>query len=331
MTSIDITVKGAGILGLWQALTLAHAGHRVTLIDTATDPLATSASAQAGAMLAPDCEAESAPPIVRDQGRRALELWLATVPGIVRSGSLVTALPRDLPDLDLFARKTERHRTLGTGELAASEPNLAGRFPRALHFENEAHLVTPAALVFLLDAVKAAGVTIVFGESARSIEECALVIDCRGLAARDILPDLRGVRGERLVLRAQEVTLRHPVRLLHPRHPIYVVPWGDGRFLVGATMIESEDGGPITVRSALDLLGAAYALVPAFGEAQILEATAGLRPAFPDNVPRARVLGPNHIAVNGAYRHGWLLAPALAEAVAGYVAGRTAHPLLQAS
>jgi glycine oxidase len=137
------------------------------------------------------------------------------------------------------------------------------------------------------------------------------------------------VRGERLLLASSEVSLSRPVRLLHPRHPIYVVPWGDGKFLVGATMIESEDDGPVTVRSALELLGAAYALHPAFGEAQILETGAGVRPAFPDNVPRAVVrVGGKRIFVNGAYRHGFLLAPALAEAVATYLATGAAHDLI---
>jgi len=62
------------------------------------------------------------------------------------------------------------------------------------------------------------------------------------------LKDLRGVRGERLLLRTRELALSRPVRLLHPRQPIYVVPQGDGRFVVGATVIEREDDGPMTNR-----------------------------------------------------------------------------------
>jgi glycine oxidase len=98
-----------------------------------------------------------------------------------------------------------------------------------------------------------------------------------------------------------------------------VVPWGDGVYMVGATVIEREDSGPVTVRSALDLLATAYAIDPAFGEAEIIELAAGVRPAFPDNVPKAIVRG-RRIFVNGAYRHGFLLAPVLAEAVADFLA-----------
>jgi glycine oxidase len=177
-----------------------------------------------------------------------------------------------------------------------------------------------AAMHFLLDAARDAGADIATGvawpEGALDAEKT--VIDCRGLAARGELAALRGVRGERIVVRSREVRLRRPVRLLHPRHPLYVVPWADGLFMVGATVIESDDPSPISVRSALQLLGAAYALHPAFAEAEIVEVGAGVRPAFPDNVPKIVVRG-RTIHVNGLYRHGFLLAPALAEMVAAFL------------
>ena len=140
-------------------------------------------------------------------------------------------------------------------------------------------------------------------------------IDCRGLHAREVLHDLRGVKGEMLVIRCPDVTLTRPVRLLHPRMPLYIVPRGDGIYMLGATMIESEDSSRITARSMLELLSAAYALNPAFGEAEVLEIGVDLRPAFPDNLPRIRRLG-RTIYANGLYRHGYLLAPALAQGVA---------------
>ena len=174
---------------------------------------------------------------------------------------------------------------------------------------------------FLLQAAKRAGVEVVLGADWQGEATAGeLAIDCRGLGARKDLPDLRGVRGERLILRTREIALRRPVRLLHPRHPIYVVPWADGLFMVGATVIESDDDGPISVRSALELLGMAYALHPAFGEAQVVDAAAGVRPALADNVPKIIVRG-STIHVNGLYRHGFLLAPALAELVAEYLDG----------
>ncbi len=88
--------------------------------------------------------------------------------------------------------------------------------------------------------------------------------------------------------------------------------------LIGATTIESEDASGVALRSALELMSAAYALHPVFGEARIVELGTALRPAFPDHAPRIEVSG-QRIAVNGLYRHGFLLAPALAEIVAGYL------------
>ena len=77
--------------------------------------------------------------------------------------------------------------------------------------------------------------------------------------------------------------------------------------------------------AALELLSAAYALDPAFGEAEIVKLGAGARPAFPDNRPRI-ITAKGYIYVNGLYRHGFLLAPALAELVANYVATGETHP-----
>jgi glycine oxidase len=90
------------------------------------------------------------------------------------------------------------------------------------------------------------------------------------------------------------------------------VPRANNEFMIGATMIESAEKGAVSVRSAIELLSAAYALHPAFGEAEILEMSADIRPAFPDNEPRVEKRG-GRIFVNGFYRHGFLLAPAFAE------------------
>jgi glycine oxidase len=186
--------------------------------------------------------------------------------------------------------------------------------------------MSPAvALPYLLEACRKAGVEVVLGRKCEPKDVDGLVIDCRGLAAREDLPGLRAVRGERLLLRSREVRLTRTVRLLHPRHPLYVVPWGNGLFLVGATVIESEDWSAMTVRSALELLGLAYALHPGFGEAEIVELGAGLRPAFADNVPKVVVASARHIHVNGAYRHGFLLAPALARIAADLVETGARH------
>lgn len=319
-----ITVLGAGIFGTWQALTLARAGLRVRLIEQTSAALEKSASVYAGAMLAPYCEAEASEPHLVELGARGLALWQREQAGVVWNGTLVVASHRDRPELVRFARATTSHEQVDRARLAELEPHLGERFSGGLFYPREGHVVPHEALRILRAAAERAGVEVVFRAppSASSAADADLIVDCRGLEARDDLPNLRGVRGERLILRTFEVALSRPVRLLHPRHPLYVVPWGHGYFMVGATVIEREDARPVTARSALELLGMAYALHPAFGEAEIVEMSAGVRPSFPDNIPRAIVRG-RRIYVNGAYRHGFLLAPVLAQAVAAYLASGT--------
>jgi glycine oxidase len=327
VNKLAITVVGAGVLGLWQAFELARRGHAVTLREALEESATGAASRYAGAMLAPYCECDEAEPIVHQLGLRGLELWRQAYPGVIMRGTLVVAAGRDYAELVRFARMTEGHRQVDGREIAALEPDLAGRFARGLFFAGEAHLAPRPALQFLVSELRRLGAALRFGDPVppASLEAGdGVVIDCRGMAARDDLPSLRGVRGEMAVVRAPEVKLSRPIRLIHPRFPLYLVPWGDGVYMAGATMIEREDCGPVTVRSALDLLGAAYAIDPAFGEAEIIELSAGVRPAFLDNVPKA-IARDRRIFVNGAHRHGFLLAPVLAEAVADFLASGTVH------
>jgi glycine oxidase len=322
--ALTIAVRGAGVVGLWQALLLTRRGHTVTLYERSAEPFAQACSPYAGAMLAPRCEEESAEPVIGELGRRGIALWREIYSGTKANGTLVVALHRDRGELDRFARMTGGHQRLSPEQLAATEPNLTDRFAGALLYEDEAHLAPDAALRFLLDAAIAEGVALRLGDGEMP-QGTDFVIDCRGLAAKDDLPTLRGVRGERIVIKSREVDLARPVRLLHPRFPLYVVPWGEGLYMIGATVIESEETGAVTLRSALDLLGAAYALDPTFAEAEIVRQGAGARPAFPDNRPRI-ISWNGYIFVNGLYRHGFLLAPALAELVAAYIETGATHP-----
>lgn len=318
-----VTVVGAGVIGLWQAFTLARRGFAVTLREAADAANIGAASRFAGAMLAPFCEAETAPPVVKALGQRGLALWRAHHPGVLVRGTLVVAATRDQGEIVRFARLTEGHRSIGAEEIARLEPGLAGRFSRALFYPGEAHLAPRPALSFLTRALRDLGAELRFNDPVpqplwMASPAGGIVLDCRGIGARDDLPELRGVRGEMAVVRAEGVRLSRPVRLLHPRFPLYVVPWGEGRYMLGATMIEALDASPMSVRSALDLLGAACAVHEGFAAAELLELSSGIRPAFPDNVPAIVARG-RRLIVNGAYRHGYLLAPALAELVADHL------------
>jgi glycine oxidase len=311
-----ITVVGAGVAGLAAALELSDRGLAVEVIDRGRALGDGCCSWMAGGMLAPWCERASTDEAVVTMGAPSIDWWARRFPGTARNGSLVVALPRDATELPRFAERTANFEWLDEAGIGNLEPDLAGRFRRALFFPQEAHLDPRRALPALADLLKRQKVPIRFGVDMLATPPPAdLVVDCRGLAARDVLADLRGVRGEMVMIRSREVSLSRPVRLLHPRIPLYIVPRGGGVFMIGATTIESEMRGGASVRSTVELLNAAYALHPAFGEAEILELGADLRPAFPDNLPTVR-RSSRALYVNGLYRHGFLLAPAMARQAA---------------
>jgi glycine oxidase len=310
----EVGIIGAGVAGLCVAAELVSRGQQVRLYDRAGGPGAHGCSWWAGGMLAPECEGETAEEPVTRLGRDAARWWEQFTP-VAHNGSLVVALSRDKGELARFARRTAGHRALGVAELATLEPLLEGRASEALFFAGESHLNPRIALADLVGWLAERGTPVIAQEVDAAHLDAPVVIDCRGIEARPDLPDLRGVRGEMVILRSGDLSLSRPVRLLHPRYPIYLVPRGDGVFMLGATQIESGGRGPASVRSVLELLSAAYALHPAFAEAEVLEIGADARPAFKNNLPRIRRTG-RVIHANGLFRHGFLLGPALARMVA---------------
>jgi glycine oxidase len=318
---VNATVIGAGVAGLTCAVALAERGVDVEVLERSRAMGESACSWQAGGMLGPWCERENAEALVARLGQEAIEWWADRFPGTVRNGTLVIAHPRDLAELDEFAARTERFERLDRAQLGNLEPDLADRFGQALFFHSEAHLDPRAALAALVERLTRLGARVRFGIDVtpglvRELQAAdRVVVNCTGLAARDAQPDLRGVKGEMVLVRIRELSLKRPVRVLHSRVPLYVVPRADGLFMVGATMLESDNPRRVSVRSLLELLTATYALNPAFGEAEVVELGAGVRPAYLDNLPRIRWRD-GVLHVNGLFRHGFLLSPAVARMAA---------------
>ncbi|MBB3234024.1 glycine oxidase [Phyllobacterium endophyticum] len=310
---LSVLVQGAGVAGLAVAHELASRGARVTVLNPAKGNQA--ASWFAGGMLAPYCERESAEQAVVALGQRAAGWWEAVLPGsVIRNGTLVLAPARDVKELERFGSRTSGFEWTDGDSIAVLEPDLAGRFRKGLFFREEAHLDPRRALIDLATSLASAGVA--FENDPAATAGFDWTVQCTGYSPDNA--DMRGVRGEMLILRTRDISLSRPVRLVHPRIPVYVVPRTDHTFMVGATMIESDWQGPITARSMMELLNAAYSLHPAFGEAEILETGVGIRPAYNDNLPRVIRMG-NIISINGLYRHGFLLAPAMAAQAADLI------------
>ncbi len=340
MTPPHIGIAGAGLAGRLLAWRLAKAGCAVSLFDANCRSDLSSASQTAAAMLSPLAELAVSDDAVFDLGQRSLALWpqwLAQVSTPIyfrQDGTLVVAHAQDGASLEHFSRLLHHKlpesskaqvQTLDAAGLAQLEPLLAGRFNGGLYLAGEGQLANDQLMAALAVELDRLGVQWHEGKAVESVDAKTVIctngshsfdmtVDARGTGSR-LLPHLRGVRGEVLRVECKGVTLQRPLRLMHPRYQLYVAPRPNGEFVVGATELESEDAGPVTVRSVLELASALHSLHPAFGEARVLRMSAALRPAFDDNRPRVEQRdGVWHI--NGLYRHGYLCAPALVDDLA---------------
>ncbi|TDF41760.1 FAD-dependent oxidoreductase [Alteromonadaceae bacterium M269] len=318
-------VIGSGVVGLTVADYLTDSLFDVTIYSASSGPDSSCCSWWAGGMLAPYCEQETAEPIIGKLAKESLVYWQDNAANYHSLGTLVLATQRDLPLLYDFKNKTESWLDVGRTDIERLEPHVDRRLISGLYFENEAHIDPRKTLQKLEQKLKAKGAIFNYGQrlSDEYIEtqlNADWIIDCRGMGGKKRLSSLRGVRGEMLYLQSDEIQLSRPIRLLHPRIPIYIVPRGNGLFMVGASMIESENDGPISVRATMELLSSVYTVNPAFGEASILETGADLRPAFDDNIPAIHQDG-RYLSINGMYRHGYLAAPAMARRTLDIVSG----------
>ena len=336
MPPINIGIAGAGLLGRLLAWTLASKGHQVTLFDPA--PTAETRSATgwtAAGMLSPVAELECANAQTAQRGLRSIALWAQIVPQLPhpvdfrRQGSLLVAHNTDLGAaqrvLDIFSNAqshgstTEPPQRLSLAQLRELEPGIHGPAAAWL-LPQEAQIHTVQAMQALADAAtRLGGVSWRWGHAVQQVAPHTLdrehhfdwVFDVRGLGARPDLP-LRGVRGEILWVHAPGLVLHRPVRLLHPRLRVYLVPRPGDIVVVGASEIESEDRSPISVRTLLNLLSAAHSVLPELAEGRVVHTEVNLRPALPDNLPVIETQA-GLTRINGLFRHGWLLAPALVE------------------
>ena len=341
MTQRHIGIAGAGLAGRLLAWRLALAGCRVSLFDAQRRDDLSSASQTAAAMLSPLAELAVSDDAVFELGQRSLQLWpqwLAqmTTPVYFRQdGTLVVAHTQDGASLEHFSRLLHHKlpaacqaqvKTLDAAALALLEPTLAGRFKGGLYLAGEGQLANDQLMAALAVELDRLGVQWHEGQTVERVQAQSIVcsgqahavdvaVDARGVGSKAGLPALRGVRGEVLRVECTGVSLLRPVRLMHPRYQLYVAPRPGNQFVVGATELESEDAGPVTVRSVLELASALHSLHPAFGEARVLRMSAALRPALDDHRPATSERdGVWHI--NGLYRHGYLCAPALVDDLA---------------
>jgi glycine oxidase len=333
-------IVGAGIMGNLLACKLFQAGWQVDIFDPAHEK---NCSRAAAGLLTPVAELAQSEEIIFQMGMEALSIhWpalLQQLPEAVdfqQQGSLLIAHPRDQTELTQFVRKiaaklenTGHCKKVDQAEIIALEPALE-KFQQGYYFPDEGCLdnqtLLPVLARYLEDKItwhtgqhvdQLGPGKICLGEKTHHFD---LVLDCRGLGAKSSFPEVRGVRGELVWLHAPEVQITRPVRILHPRYSLYISPRANQTYLVGASEIESEAQDAISVRSMLELLTAVFYVHPGFAEARIIDTVTHCRPTLPDHLPCIQY-GPGFVAVNGLYRHGFLVAPTLAADIALWVQG----------
>ena len=350
----DVVVVGGGVIGLAIAWRAAGAGMTVTVVDATPGQ---GASWAAAGMLAPVTEVHYGERPLLGLNLAAADRWPAFAAeveeasghpvGYRSGGTLAVARDADdnaaLEDLYQFQLRcgleVERLRSRECRQL---EPGLAPGIRGGVLAAGDHQVDNRALVQALLIACRRAGVRLLEGRVAElatdgdrvtgvvlaggarlPAEAVVLAAGCwsgglGGLAA-EALPPVRPVKGQLLYLRgsADEPLCSRNVRGLE----VYVVPRGDGRVVVGATVEEQGFDTRVTAGAVHDLLRAALELLPDVAELELLETVVGLRPGSPDNAPMLGPAGPEGLVVaTGHYRNGILLTPVTADAIAELLA-----------
>lgn len=356
-SQFDVAVVGAGVAGLAVAWRAAQRGLRVIVLERAEPGAGTSAVA--AGMIGPIAEAlPTEQPLMRLglASARAYPEFVAELadasgrdPGYLRCGTLLAA--RDADEAEALTRELAMRETLGlavrrlrASEARRLEPALAPTLRLALDVPDD-HAIDPRKLTAALEvAVARAGGQVRSGVSVEGLAVSGDRVD--GIR----LGDGGHIRAEHVVMAAgawSHAVAGIPDAARVPVHPVkgqilrlhdpagpglltrvlrmtggYIVPRGDGRYVLGATMEERGFDTTVTAGGAFELLRGAFELLPSVTELVIDELSAGLRPATPDNAP---AIGPGALAglhwATGHFRHGILLAPVTGEIVAAQLTG----------
>jgi glycine oxidase len=318
---LDAVVVGGGVIGLSCAWRAQQRGLEVCVLER--DRVGSGASRVAAGVLAPGSEAEpdNAPFVAL--ARRSLDLYprfvdeLGTDVGFWPCGMLVLALDDDEADDEWLTPQQCR-------EL---EPGLSPAVRGGVFSEQEAS-VDPRRLVDALAArvevregaeVTAVGrdrVTLATGETIAA----GRVVVCAGAWSGLAGVPVRPVKGQVVRLHG-ELAAR---RMLHTEH-VYIVPRTNGELVLGATVEDCGFDTTVTAGAVHELLREGIRVLPGLAGLELVDVTAGLRPAAPDNAPLIGEWEDGVLVATGHYRNGILLAPVTAESVAALLAGERVH------
>jgi glycine oxidase len=360
--SFDVIVVGGGVIGLAAGWRLAGRGARVAVLERGS--LGGGTTHVAAGMLAPVAEAErSEEPLLR-LGIASAVAYPAFVeelrqasgldPGLLQCGTMIVARDRDEAEWldrvrDLRSRLGLSVERLLPGAARRLEPALAPTLRLALD-DHDDHAIDPRLLVAALgEAARRGGASLRTGVTVDSVVTTDGVVSGVRLADGTVLDaehvviaagvwsgQIGGLPDDARVpvrpVKGQILRLRDPAgpgllgRVLRMRSS-YVVPRGDGRYVLGATMEERGFDTTVTAGAVFELLRDAIELLPGLDQLVLEECSAGLRPGTPDNAP---AIGPGALPglhwATGHHRGGVLLAPVTAELIASSILDGAACP-----
>jgi len=317
LSTPDVLVVGGGLIGTSIAYRAQQRGMAVQVLDAGED----GAWRHAAGMLAPVTEARPGEDPLLQQGLESHRRWPAFAEelGVELRTQGTLAVARDRDDAEALDRLHAFRQRVGLpserllpSAARRAEPALAPTVRLALDVPGD-WSVDPVAVVEALRArvpVRRERVTSLPGLRAGRI-----VVAAGAWSAQLLDVPVRPVKGQVIRLRGERL-IERTIRTLDG----YLVPRGDGRYVLGATMEERGWSTAATAGGVYELIRDLAEVVPGILELEIESVGAGLRPATPDNLPlvaeREGVL-----VATGHFRNGVLLAPLTADVVAEQLAG----------
>lgn len=352
-------IVGGGVIGLSCGWRAAQRGLDVVVLER--DRPGAGASNVAAGMLAPVGEATFGEDRLLALALESHALWpqfaaelaaaSGTEVGYMDLGALHVAVDRD--EAAELHRRFELMTSLGLdarwlrGRACRElEPGLSPVCSAGIHAPHETAVDPRALIAALATALEAAGGRVEIGEAAQTLTDASRIVGVRTAGGVELCgetvvlaagswsgaewlppearPQVRPVKGQILTLAGpagQPLCERIVVS-----ERVYIVPRGDGRVVVGATVEEQGFDTRVTAGGVHELLREAYRVLPEIAELELVETIVGLRPATPDNLP---LIGPGAtdglLLATGHFRNGILLAPLTGERIAALLTGDRAE------
>jgi len=333
----DVGIVGGGIIGQSIAYQLAKEGISVLVLDRHKG--GSGATSAAAGMLGANSELEQNDAFFQfaKESQRQYHLLQDELSNfsqihiqLVDKGMYKVALSQE--EAIALKNAVQHHETLEwhTRETVLNhEPSVSSEIEGALHIPEDGHVSPKHVCEAFTKSASLLGATFIENAPVQSIKKasvndyllgtpqgdftCNKVVIANGVWSGYFFKQLglpnrmKPVKGECLAVKSNTLHLEKTIFYDH----CYIVPKGDGRFVVGATMVENDWSTTPSLGGIHALIEKVSPLVPGISSAQLISTWAGLRPQSEDGKPYIGVHpeDDNILFATGHYRNGILLAP----------------------